>query len=71
MPDFEHMLYMTYPRGCAIAEVGWSPLAAKDFQDFYETRLPQQLEALRCDACQLPPSEGRRVSPEKVVVDYF
>jgi len=44
MPDFEHMLYMTYPRGCAIAEVGWSPLAAKDFQDFYETRLPQQLK---------------------------
>lgn len=30
----EHAAYMAYPRACALAEVVWSPKAARDYQDF-------------------------------------
>jgi hexosaminidase len=33
--------YMLLPRLLAVAEVGWSPLAKKNFKDFYEIRLPK------------------------------
>ncbi len=34
MYDNEKMEYQMYPRAVAVAEVGWSPLARKDFNDF-------------------------------------
>ena len=34
MPDFKHVEYMAYPRACAVAETGWTPAAAKNFDDF-------------------------------------
>lgn len=30
----EHAAYMAYPRACALAEVVWSPKAARDYPDF-------------------------------------
>ncbi|MEO6498755.1 MAG: beta-N-acetylhexosaminidase, partial [Mucilaginibacter sp.] len=33
--------YMILPRALAMAEVGWTPLANKNYKDFLETRLPQ------------------------------
>ncbi|WP_233138196.1 family 20 glycosylhydrolase [Mucilaginibacter sp. MD40] len=35
--------YMILPRMLALSEVAWSPLANKNFKDFYETRLPDHL----------------------------
>jgi hexosaminidase len=32
--EFRHAQYMTWPRGWAIAETGWSPSAAKNWPDF-------------------------------------
>jgi hexosaminidase len=34
IPDFNHVEYMAYPRGAAIAETGWSPAARKNYPDF-------------------------------------
>jgi hexosaminidase len=34
IPNYRHLQYMAYPRGCAIAEVGWTPAALKDWADF-------------------------------------
>lgn len=46
---FPHALYMTWPRGCALAEVVWSPAEGKDYEDFYrrlnETHL-KRLDAM-------------------------
>jgi hexosaminidase len=44
---FDHALYMAYPRAAAIAEIGWTPVAQKDFEDFMK-RLRRL--ALRYDA---------------------
>jgi hexosaminidase len=30
----EHLEYMAYPRAAALAEVGWSPEALKDYESF-------------------------------------
>ena len=38
MPDFASVMYMTYPRAAAVAEVGWTPLPQKDYASF-EQRL--------------------------------
>ncbi len=32
----EHVLYMVYPRACALAEVVWSPKKGKDYDDFLD-----------------------------------
>ena len=32
--DFDHVLYMAFPRGAALAEVVWSPAAHRDLDDF-------------------------------------
>lgn len=40
-----HLDYMAFPRACAVAEVGWSPLEGKDFQNFL-TRLDRHLQRL-------------------------
>lgn len=34
IPTLRHAEYMTWPRGFAIAETGWSPPSAKDWNDF-------------------------------------
>ncbi|MDR3367109.1 MAG: beta-N-acetylhexosaminidase [Prevotellaceae bacterium] len=36
MPNFERVLYMTYPRAAAIAEVGWIPKGKRDYDKFQE-----------------------------------
>ncbi len=41
----EHLNYMAYPRAAALAEVGWSAEAAKDYEDFVG-RLRHHLERL-------------------------
>ena len=43
MKSFPHVLYMTYPRACALAEVAWSPDRPKDYADFFG-RLQTQLK---------------------------
>ncbi len=39
--SFKHVQYMVFPRMCALAEVTWSPQAARDWKDFMR-RLPVQ-----------------------------
>lgn len=39
----EHLQYMAFPRGCAIAEVVWTPKERRDFEEFMK-RLPAHLE---------------------------
>ena len=46
MPDFKQVEFMTYPRACALAEVGWSQKSRKDFNDFH-MRLQAQKERLK------------------------
>ena len=40
------MEYMTYPRGCALAEVFWSPPVGRDYAEF-EPRLKEHVRRLR------------------------
>ncbi len=41
----EHLQYMAFPRGCAIAEVVWTPKERRGFEEFMK-RLPAHLERL-------------------------
>ncbi len=41
----EHAEYMAFPRGCALAEVAWSPKEQRNWNDFSQ-RLPIHLERL-------------------------
>jgi hexosaminidase len=45
VPSFKHAQYMIFPRLCALAEVTWSPKAARNYADFTR-RLRTQLERL-------------------------
>ena len=45
MKTFPHVLYMTYPRACALSEVAWSPAAGRDYGDFL-ARLETHLKRL-------------------------
>ena len=45
MKTFPHILYMTYPRACALCEVAWSPAEGRDYADFF-ARLPAHLKRL-------------------------
>jgi len=45
IPTFRQVEYMAWPRGCALAEVGWSPKEGKDPADF-EARLKPHLKRL-------------------------
>ena len=42
----EWAAYMTWPRGAALAEVGWSPAERRDFADF-QRRLPLEFDRYR------------------------
>ncbi len=35
MKSFPHILYMTYPRACALSEVAWSPPEGRDYAEFH------------------------------------
>jgi hexosaminidase len=43
IPTTDHVEYMAFPRGAAIAETGWSPDAKKNYADFKE-RIIQQFK---------------------------
>jgi len=34
MKSFSHVLYMTWPRACAVSEIGWSPERPRDYAGF-------------------------------------
>ena len=34
LPDLDHLLYRAYPRACAIAEAGWSPMSVRSWENF-------------------------------------
>ncbi|MDO3627700.1 family 20 glycosylhydrolase [Mucilaginibacter sp. BT774] len=46
IPTEPKVEYMLYPRLLALSEVAWSPLANKNFKNFSEARLPNQLAFL-------------------------
>ncbi|MHC4545119.1 MAG: beta-N-acetylhexosaminidase [Planctomycetota bacterium] len=46
IPNPQHLEYMAYPRAAALAEVGWSPKASKDYHHFL-TRLRRHIQRLR------------------------
>lgn len=46
IPTPDHAEYMAYPRGAALAEVAWTPLARKDYGDFYQ-RLSTHVKRLQ------------------------
>ncbi|GHT70242.1 hypothetical protein AGMMS50239_38360 [Bacteroidia bacterium] len=43
IPTSEHVEYMAFPRGAAVAETGWSPNAKKNYTDF-KARMIQQFK---------------------------
>ena len=49
IPTEKKVEYMILPRMLALAEVGWSALANKDYSDFKDIRLPQHLGKLDKD----------------------
>ena len=42
---YDHLEHMTFPRACAMAEVGWTALEQKDYRDF-KNRLTHQVKHL-------------------------
>lgn len=51
----DHLEYMAYPRAAAIAEIGWSPEEAKDYDSFVARLRPhlERLKALGVNFCPL------------------
>jgi hexosaminidase len=46
MPNPRQVEFMAFPRLCALAEVAWTPVAEKDYDDFL-ARLPEHLARLK------------------------
>lgn len=44
--DMPHVEYMVFPRACAIAEIGWTPQAMRNYDDFV-SRLSVHLDRLK------------------------
>ena len=68
IPEPSHTEYMLYPRVFAIAEIGWSPLEAKDADDFRE-RATAHAAALRergYTTFKLEEEVGDRTDPNMV-----
>ena len=61
IPNMKHVEFMAFPRGCALAEVAWSPAAARNYEDFL-ARLPALLA--RLDAMGV---NYRKLTPEPAV----
>jgi hexosaminidase len=57
MPNQRHVEYMAWPRLCALAEVVWSPKAARDFGGF-KGRLAPHLDRLKVLDVNFRPLEG-------------
>ncbi len=36
MKSFPHVLYMTYPRACALSDIAWSPDGPRDYADLFK-----------------------------------
>ena len=45
--SFPHMLYQTWPRACAVAEVGWSSHEGRDYEEFLTRLKKTHLARLR------------------------
>ena len=60
VPNFKHAEYMAVPRLCALAEVTWSPQAARNWEDFTR-RLPAQFQ--RFDQLRV---NYRKGTPERI-----
>jgi len=45
MPTTDDVEYMAYPRALALAEIGWAPREARDW-DSFQKRLPAALRLL-------------------------
>ena len=58
MKTEQYVEYMVFPRLFALAEVGWSPTAAKDLDGFLE-RLRWHLERLEALGVDYRPLDGR------------
>ena len=46
IPELQKLEYMVFPRACAIAEIGWTPQAARNYDNF-ASRLSAHLDRLR------------------------
>ncbi|MCI0499415.1 MAG: beta-N-acetylhexosaminidase [Planctomycetales bacterium] len=62
IPNAVHVEYMAYPRGCALAEVAWTPLKNKNYEDFCRRLIPH-LNRLRARNVNYRPLDP----PQKIV----
>lgn len=62
IPTAQHAEYMLYPRVFAIAEIGWSPLEARNWEDFRgrAIRMSERLQAMGYTVFDLRGEEGQR-----------
>ncbi|MBN1766828.1 MAG: beta-N-acetylhexosaminidase [Sedimentisphaerales bacterium] len=47
LPNPDKVEYMAFPRVCALAEVVWTPLEKKSYENFRQNRLPTHLQRLK------------------------
>lgn len=45
--DMNRLCYMTYPRGLALAEAGWTQMAHRDWESFKERMYPNLLYLMK------------------------
>ncbi len=64
--DAQQVEYMAWPRGAALAEVGWSPAKAKDFDDFSRRWNTVQFWIMTMGVNYFTPRELRHVMPADV-----
>jgi hexosaminidase len=64
IPNGRHLEYMAWPRLCALAEVVWSPQAARDFRRF-EARLAPHLDRLKILDVNFRPYTGVAIESSK------
>jgi hexosaminidase len=67
MYNTEHVEYMAYPRALALAEVAWSPKAARDFESFRRRLLPRLLGLDRLGVNYRFPSADNGLERNRVV----
>lgn len=65
MPDMNRVLYMTYPRALALAEIGWSPLSRRSWSSFVQRLLPVLGEMQRSGIPYRVPFEVYQEAPER------
>ena len=47
MPDINRVTYMTYPRGLALAEAGWTQMEYRDWESFKKRMYPNLSELMK------------------------